>query len=424
MKQKRILVVRPDAMGDVILSLPMANELKNAWPDAEVMYLASDYTQDLLLNNAAVKAVIMDCFCKNKSFSTWLKLFRLIRSEHFDVVIFPINDIAYAFMGWLARIPIRIGDAAVPLPSLFYTHRVNRLYSNIWQHEVNINLRLLAPLGMNIKESRRYGFLTNRIPQPPLIQAAMKRMTQHPAIIVHTGLANGNLPIPMTLYETLIEQLLAQGYLPVLTGSPREADAIKPLLDYFGESVCSVAGQTTMLTLIPILSMAKAFIGTTTGPLHLAAALGVPVVAILPSKLIKATRWGPYGVPAQTVEPHGVCPKVCIPYTCQTRECVETIRVEDVMAALNRVQDMPQSLSVKDYKISLQRQCIRVVDDALWSKSTVKNDAPIVLVNKIRIIDRVKRLIVASKMYYPPVLIQKKENQSLEEALDALYPND
>ncbi len=424
----KVLIIRPDAMGDVILSLPMANELKSHYPDAQIVYLASSYTRELLMNNAAVSEVIEDIFRADRSFHTWLKLLHIIRRHHFDVAILAYNEPEYAALAWLAKIPLRIGDKTKLGAKLFLNRHVDPLYSNIWQHEVNIHLRLLRPLGINIAESRRYGFLTSRIPQPPVIASAMKKMTLFPPVIIHAGLANGNLPIPVSFYEGVIERLIAQGYMPVLTGSSKEGLDLAPLISRFGDAVISVAGQTTMLTLIPILSMAKAFIGTTTGPLHMAAALGVPVVAILPSKLIKATRWGPYGVAAQIVEPRWRCPLICNPYSCITRECIEHLEVEDVLLAVERVQDIPQSLTVMDYKKLIQRQCIRVVDATKeganrdWAKESLKQDAPIVILNRVRFVDKIRRLVAATQAYYPPVLIKKQTNKSIEEVLDERYP--
>ncbi len=426
----KVLIIRPDAMGDVILSLPMANELKSHYPDAHIVYLASAYTRELLLNNAAVSDVIDDVYRADRSLKTWLKLLSIIRAHHFDVVIFAYNEPEYAALAWLAKIPVRIGDRTKLVATLFLNRHVDQRYGNLWQHEVNIHLRLLRPLGINVAESRRYGFLTNRIVQPPVIQSAMKKMTLYPPVVIHVGLANGNLPIPLSFYEAVIEGVIANGYMPVLTGSPKEALALVPIMKRFGDALISVAGETTMLTLIPILSMAKAFIGTTTGPLHLAAALGVPVVAILPSKLIKATRWGPYGVPAQIVEPRWRCPRVCNPYTCKTRECIDHLNVDDVLESLERVQDSPQSLSVRDYKRSVHAQCIRVIDatkegaGGTWPKESLKQDAPVVILNRVRFVDKVKRLIAATQAYYPPILVRKSDDQTVEEALDATYPHD
>jgi ADP-heptose:LPS heptosyltransferase len=119
----------------------------------------------------------------------------------------------------------------------------------------------------------------------------------------------------------------------VVTGSSAEASKVGELIAGMRGPVAVIAGRTDLETLAAVLQMASVFIGPSTGPMHLAAAVGTPVVALFgPVRTTTPDRWGPLGDGHKVFAPPvPVCD--CKVAQCQRGDCMDLITVEEVAQA-------------------------------------------------------------------------------------------
>ena len=134
-KIKKILIIRPDAIGDCVLITPAISAIKQRFPNATITILAQKLTRDLFLNNPKVDEVIVDK--------------KDIAGKNFDLAIHYFNELPYALATRSAGIKYRLGDTSKPLVSWLYNIRVFQNWRDLVKHDVEQNMLLLEPLGIS-----------------------------------------------------------------------------------------------------------------------------------------------------------------------------------------------------------------------------------------------------------------------------------
>ena len=140
----RILVVRTDRIGDVLLTTPVSTALRQAFPQAKISWLVRPYAAPLLEHNPDVDQVLLDKGQSTRDLATMLK------REQFDAAIVALPRWRIAWALWRAGVPVRIGPAS-KLYSILFTHRLYQHRSEGKKHEADYNLELLAPLGVSFQ---------------------------------------------------------------------------------------------------------------------------------------------------------------------------------------------------------------------------------------------------------------------------------
>jgi ADP-heptose:LPS heptosyltransferase len=416
----KILLIRPDALGDVILMLPMITELRKKWRKAHITVLASAYTSPLLEVYPDVDEVWIDPFNKGQSFRGMGVFVQRLRAEKFDMVVHVFNEGPYVVSTWLAGIPIRVGDQLKLLVSIFHTHRVRQDFSDPWMHEVDLDLQLLKPFDIEPPEQGRFDWAEVVFPGPPVA-------LQPNYVVIHPGVGRGNRSIPEGLYRGLIEALSTKGLMAVLTGGQAEkkqnaaiAKGLKSAIDF--------TGQTDLLQLAGIIQKATIMVSVDTGPMHLAASLGVRILNLSPSKYVKPTRWGPYGVSHCVIRPESICSYRCFPYTCKRGDCTEAFDPSSVQKALSLLLSQPGlTQDVRDSKRLWVSGSMPVLDlrknpsldfegyryfkrsevkGFLWRWAVVQ-DIGFFIVDRPRLWHIIMSKILALWLYYPPRFVLK-----------------
>lgn len=332
-KTPKILLVRPDALGDVILMLPTVMALRQQWPESTIVVLGNDYTAPLLEAHPAIDEVWLDPFEKGTSVRGLLTFVKTLKSAHFDFVIHAFNEAPYVLATWLAKIPVRVGDSRKLLLSGFHTHRVRQDFDNPLMHEVDLDLQLLKPFNFTLPTVGQFGWEGVDFPQPLSPQRV-------PYVVIHPGVGRGNRSIPSGIYKGLIRCLSHQGMTTVLTGGQNERTQ-NASIAAGDESVVDMTGQTDLLQLAGLIQGASIMISVDTGPMHLAASLGTHVLNLSPSKYVKPTRWGPYRVHHRVVRPETICSYRCFPNGCKRGDCTEAFDPKIICQALDDLVNIP-----------------------------------------------------------------------------------
>ena len=327
----KILILRSDRMGDMILSLPAISSLKKSYPKAHLAILIQEYTRDILWNNPHIDEIIID-YGQNM-----LELAQQIRDKKFDLAVILYPSWRNGWLCFFAGIPVRVGTGYKPVGILFnkraYIHR-----SKVVCHEIDYCLRLAEKAGAQT---------TNREIALPIkdedMQYAQSLLKKHglldtfPLIGIHPGSGGSALNWSKDNYAGLIDGLIEKyNARVIISGGSNEYDMLEQIIAKTHTNPINLSGQTNLGQLMALFSLYHLFIGPSTGPMHLAAGLGKPVIALFPPLLSQSpTKWGPYGQGHTVLLPENVeCGwRRCKRERCGFFNCMDRIAVSTVLDA-------------------------------------------------------------------------------------------
>ena len=320
-ERARILVARTDRIGDMVLSLPVFTSLKSAFPRASICALTRNQTAELLEGRPDVDDVIsFDSDTSRIPLNEFKRLLPEIRKRKFDAAVILFSNFSVAALTALAGIPVRVGPATKIAQALL-THRMRQRRSKTLRHETDHNLDLLSVFGA---PPVRVAFLTP--PNPPTIKLA--RVEGKPLVGVHPGSGGSARNWPEERYVELVRELTASGCDVLVTGSVAEKELVERVIRASGGLATQHIGSGKLMELATVLSQLDVFVAGSTGPLHMASALGTPVVGIYcPIFVCLPQRWGPIGPKDTALVPNVAACARCVMDKCPHFDCMNMISV-------------------------------------------------------------------------------------------------
>jgi lipopolysaccharide heptosyltransferase I len=336
---RRILLVKPSALGDVVHALPVVATLKRRYPEIPLDWLVEEEAAPLVEGHPAVATLVVsgrrrwlrqlrrpaDVPVTLREIRAWLKA---LRRRRYDVVLDLQGLLKSAMYVVAAGAPVRVGLAdAREGAGWVLTHRVPVPPQPV--HAVERYLALAAavdareavrdftiPLGSDDLEAARR--LLDDLPRP--------RVVLHPAARWETKLWE------VERWRAVAASLADEGAGVVVTGGPADAAMAAAICDGPRQAPRSLAGRISLKTLAAVLRSADLMITVDSGPMHIAAALGTPVLALFGPT--DPARTGPLGCGRVLRRPLPCSP--CLQRRCQiaeTRRCMRDLDVQDVLAA-------------------------------------------------------------------------------------------
>lgn len=338
---KRILLVRTDRLGDVILTLPMLAALRSCFPDAYIAMLLRRYTGEIVVGNPHVDELIWyDDGVENIPLYA---MRRIIRQKQFDTVIVGYPTLRLAWLMFSARIPVRVATG-YRYYSFLFNRRVFEHRKDAKRHEVEYNLNLLKQVGCTATDPPAF-FMhipdeAERNVEELLASLGIVPGTER--LIVHPGSGGSAREWPARNFGEVAARISnTRNIQVVVTGAAGEEAKAGEVLKEAGGRAVSVAGKLGIKELAALLRSASLFMGNSTGPIHIAAAVGTPVVGLYPQIVpMSPRRWGPYTmrkrvlVPAKPVD----C-RECLRGPGEPCLCMASIPVEDVYEAVCSLLD-------------------------------------------------------------------------------------
>ncbi|MEN6406542.1 MAG: glycosyltransferase family 9 protein [Thermoguttaceae bacterium] len=279
MSSPRILIVRLSAIGDVIQSMPIACALRERFPDAFLTWIVEQRSAELLQNHPALDEVLTVPRGWLKSPKTLWRLRRQLRGRRFDIALEAQGLTKAAILARLSGAPRRLGFGPPwgrELSPWLNTESVD----TPGPHIVERNLQLLRPLGI---ESPTVQF---SVPERPEDAQTAERILDKFQVgrgfaLINVGAGWPSKLWPMDRYGAVAAHLGAAGGLPTLVlwaGEGERAMAERVVAGSQGHA--RLAPKTTLSELAALARRARLFLGSDTGPLHLAAAVGTPCVGL------------------------------------------------------------------------------------------------------------------------------------------------
>lgn len=334
---KKIMVRVPNWIGDAVISLPALVALRARFPKAEIVLVAKPWVSELYGRHPAVtRRIVYDAEGEHRGGRGFWRLVKALREEDFDFAVLFQNAFHAAWMAWWARVPVRIGYARDGR-SFLLTDAVEAPPQAAYGHEAYYYLQLLFRAGLieaiePVREVRLALDLAEK-------QRATKQLTAlglgGPRFLA--GLSPGASFGPAkqwlperfaALADRLIEAFDAE---VLIFGTPAEKPLAEAIAHEMEHTPLIIAGETTLREWMALAAQCQLVVSNDSGPMHVAAALGVPLVAVFGSTDARAT--GPIGPRARVVKHRVACSPCGLRHCPIDFRCMTSVSVEHVFKA-------------------------------------------------------------------------------------------
>ncbi|MBL7071164.1 MAG: lipopolysaccharide heptosyltransferase II [Candidatus Omnitrophica bacterium] len=337
---KRILIIRTDRIGDVVLSTPVITALRQASPDAYIAFMVRPYARDIVDGNPNLDEVILyDKYGVHKGFFSTLSFARDIRKKSFDtaIILHPTNRAH--IITFAAGIPERIGWSGKLSFLLTRALKDEKFLGK--KHEFEYTLDILKAIGVEAREKGLF------VPVKEMSRASVDAKLSERGIgaskeilAVHPGASCRSKRWPLERFASLIEILRGRYDLEtVLVAGPGDAAYTSALKESLKGKATDLSGETTVGELAALLERSKLFISNDSGPVHIATAVGAPSIVIFGRKQpgLGPKRWGPTGKGDIIFHKDAGC-EICLAHNCeQGFRCLKAITVEDVLVEVEKL---------------------------------------------------------------------------------------
>ena len=339
---KRILVVKLDHLGDVLLATPVFSNLRQTYPDAELHALTGAWSRVVLERHPDVNKVLeynSPVFCRTgtpTSLTETLQLYKQLCHEKYDLLVALRSDWRTVCFALLQVTPKRLDRAALQVanklgsPQFTGTHETTRNLDVLQKAGIPTPIQITTFSVEEEDEKWASDFLEG-----------LHIDRERPLIAIHPG-----SPVPIKRwkperYAELADWLIARKRAEILfVGVKDEIPIITEIQGLMRAETNNIAGKTDITQLASILHTCNMFIGNDSGPMHLAAAVGTRTIGLYGPG--DPTRFGPVGTMCQTILRKTDCPP-CPETTCRFGDdgCMSKIRVTDVIQTLESAGYLP-----------------------------------------------------------------------------------
>jgi heptosyltransferase-2 len=301
----RLLIVRNDRLGDVVLTLPAIELARRELPKARITVLVKPYTAPLLARNPAIDEIVEDDGCE----TAWA-LGRRLRRGRFTAALVINTNHRNAMAVWLAGIPRRVCWGYKPAGCLLGNRRVFLHRSRPPIHESRFAIAFLRRLGVGrdaasmvpcVDVDLRVSYrIEERIAREVGIQGAL--------FGVHPGNGGSAFNWPVTRYIELVIELARRGRV-VVTGSAEERELLRTMRAELPVGLRTRVAFLSDLSLMELAGVVRAvdvLTVSSTGPMHLAGVLRTPVAALFSRHPAHSpAKWAPLGDRHEILRPPG-----------------------------------------------------------------------------------------------------------------------
>ncbi len=342
---RRIALLKPSALGDVVHSLPVLHALRIRYADARITWIINRSYEPLVRDHPDLNATLpFDRSAAGQSrfggIRTFARFLREIRRQRFDLVIDLQGLLRSGLMTWASGAARRVGLRSAREGARFF-------YSDVLDdapvgglHAVDRYWRVAEALGVGHLPKQFH------LPIGPLERVWAAEQLGHyprPWLMMNLGTRWETKRWPVEHFADLAHRAVDRfGGAVVLVGGPDERHLAAQGLALLPRPCVDLTGQTDLRQLAAVLAQADVLVSNDSGPLHLATALGRPVVA--PYTCTSPVRTGPYGQPGGAVATHVWCAASYLK-RCERMECMKELTPERLWPILVAILSEWEKLS-------------------------------------------------------------------------------
>lgn len=328
---KKIIISRPDAIGDVLLTLPVCGLIKKYFPEVKIVFIGRSYTEAIINCCEHVDEFInADVLLKNNA-----EAIRILKQSGADTIIHVFPNKYIAKLAKQAGIKNRIGTTN----RLFHWTTVNKFVKlsrkNSDLHEAQLNIKLLSAIGIEeipeIDQLHPYIGFTKL-----LILEKEHAALIHPDkinVILHPKSNASAREWNLEHFKALIDLLPADRYQLFISGTDKEKVILNDWMKQLPSHVIDITGKMSLPQFIAFINKANYLVAASTGPLHIASSLGIGAIGIYPPiRPMHPGRWKPIGKNAKALVVNKSCedcrktPSSCV--------CMNLIQAQQVAALI------------------------------------------------------------------------------------------
>jgi lipopolysaccharide heptosyltransferase II len=347
---RSIVIIKPCCIGDLLMTTPLLEVIRQRYPNARLSYIAGSWSKVIAEHHPAIDEVI-DCgsvgIPGRYRISDYLQFARQLRSYHFDLAFVLDRSPMLTLLPWLANVPRRVGPDSLGR-GFSLTDRVPVSTSRTQlQHQADIYLDLAKALHLPINHPRMLFLPTTAERQSiqPLPLSRLFRVAVFPGGGSNPGMQLTSKRWTLSGYREIVHRLVQDlSAQVVLLGGKEDFELNQSLLAPLHlpeDAVLNLAGQTPFGQTAAYLESCALFIGNDSSPMHLAAAVGIPIIAIFGPT--SPQEYGPYPVddPKHIAIWHHPTGLPCFflgkMQPCTHCTCMNSITVSDVWHAIQRL---------------------------------------------------------------------------------------
>lgn len=318
----------PNWIGDLVMATPVLTDLRNAFPSSVITAMCRTPICELLSDDAAID----ELFCFTKVVNKFLRrqqrrnVIAKIERGKYDVAILLTNSFSSAWWCWQGHVPRRIGYSD-HFRRFLLTDPISRPKEKM--HQVDLYKNLLKPLGISRSKTAPRLFISDKESEDSKQLLYQRGYVAGKKLIgINPGAAYGMAKCwPPERFRALALCLLQEGYV-VFFGDASTYSLVKEICNGLPEQVMNLAGVTSLRELAGIIKNCNLLITNDSGPMHIAAAFGTPLIALFGSTDGEIT--GPYDMPEAMIDKRVPC-SPCFKRVCPIDfRCMQEILVEEV----------------------------------------------------------------------------------------------
>ena len=327
---KNVLIIKLRYIGDVLLATPTVRAIKAARPDVRVTMMVNRGTEDVLSGNPDLDEIMV---LDKGSLAAQSRLIAGLRARQFDTVIDLTDGDRSAFLTRISGAPVRIGfNDEHRWRGRYYTEVVQPVPGV--RHRIDRDLEALKPMNIQAGSQNPQLWLSpeeEKSAEQLLDELGIQRSQS--MVILQPGARYWFKAWPPERFAELADRLISQyGCQVLIGGSDQDIGLAQQIQQMAKSALIIMAGRTSIKQFAAIASKSALFVGSDSGAMHIATAVGTPVVALFgPSN---PREWGPRGGPVEVLYKEIDC-RSCFHPTCQRgdQNCMKLISVDEVEKA-------------------------------------------------------------------------------------------
>lgn len=330
----KILIIKPSGIGDIVHSLPVAYGLKELYPYSKIYWLVFTKFAKILHNTPTVDKLLL--WDRSGGLKEYVRVIKEIRSERFDLVIDLQGLLRTGIVSFFSAGKIRIAVSLLRECAWLFEKPVERFDPTM--HAVDRNYRVVKYLskGRSIPEPSSFLPWIHITEDEKDVANKLIGGNKSPLVLFGvTSRGEHKIWSPENFTQLINRTVKEYNIMPVFLGMKEETELVRKVIDGINGEYIDLTGKTDLRIACAVVSLCRMVIGNDSSLIHIAAALGIPVIGLYGPT--DPAQVGPYGDRNIVILHKLPCSPCGIKTRCKTNRCMREITPEEVFEAVKKM---------------------------------------------------------------------------------------